>query len=875
MIYKFTDNQGTFTVKNPQRYSLYFPLTDQHGKILCSISPNLSGDIKADNDHYLTPPASIVDLNTNLLCRRDFFIRIEPQKKIIRLSYPAEDKLEAGFLYHKITKNFPLLQAEILNFVPFDLPVEIMVVKIKNKGKEPITINPTSFIPLYGRSEKNLRDHRHVSSLLNRVHISKYGITLKPTIIFNEKGHQLNKTVYYAVGFENNKIPPLGQFPTLDYFCGHGDLLQPEAITGNTTPINRNNTQFNGKETAASFRFTKKTLKRNQEIQYSLITGIDSNNGKKIRSVFEQLNSPLKIERKLKETKKYWIHRLENINFDFKQKTFNNWLRWVKFQPTLRRLFGCSFLPHFDYGKGGRGWRDLWQDALSLLLTEPLKAKSLLLDSFSGIRIDGTNATIITKEGKFISDRNSIPRVWMDHGIWPYLTLRSYIHKTGDLNILTKELPYFQDHLTNRAQKKNAQFSSQDFLLRTKNNKIYKGSILEHLLIQHLTAFFNVGKHNIIRLENADWNDGLDMAGDNGESAAFSFMYASNLNDLCFFISQLAKNKKPIILAKELLFLLGKINSHLKYTNYLKNQRRLKQYLSAIYPLSGNKIAITAEDLILKLKQKSTHLFCLLKKQEWIKKGFFNGYYDNKGKQVEGVFNGKPRLMLPSQVFALMSNALTKTKAKKIYSSINKYLKDKKLGGFRLNTNFHDLCLDLGRAFAFSYGDKENGAIFNHMSIMLSNALYKNNLVEEAYCVLSSIYKMSTTSSACIYPLIPEYFNNNGKGLYCYLTGSASWFIHTLIEETLGFKFFMGSLIINPKLTPSNFFQNSIDFSGYIHNKHLKISFIKGRYPRKFYTIREVTLDGRPLPINQKKYTIDKETLLSGSKNPHLKIFLD
>jgi cellobiose phosphorylase len=29
-----------------------------------------------------------------------------------------------------------------------------------------------------------------------------------------------------------------------------------------------------------------------------------------------------------------------------------------------------------------------------------------------------------------------------------------------------------------------------------------------------LTAFFNVGEHNNIKLEDADWNDGMDMAPD-------------------------------------------------------------------------------------------------------------------------------------------------------------------------------------------------------------------------------------------------------------------------------------------------------------------------------------------------------------------------
>ncbi|MEM7816438.1 MAG: cellobiose phosphorylase, partial [Candidatus Aenigmatarchaeota archaeon] len=100
MIYKFIDNKGTFIVKDPHKYNLYFPLTNKEGTLLSSISPNLGGDIKKDNDHFLTPPASILDLKNNLLCRRDFFIKVD--KKILRLSYPYKSILEIGFLYHKI-----------------------------------------------------------------------------------------------------------------------------------------------------------------------------------------------------------------------------------------------------------------------------------------------------------------------------------------------------------------------------------------------------------------------------------------------------------------------------------------------------------------------------------------------------------------------------------------------------------------------------------------------------------------------------------------------------------------------------------------------------------------------------------------------------
>jgi cellobiose phosphorylase len=51
---------------------------------------------------------------------------------------------------------------------------------------------------------------------------------------------------------------------------------------------------------------------------------------------------------------------------------------------------------------------------------------------------------------------------------------------------------------------------------------VYKGTLLEHILVQHLTCFHNVGDHNNIRLEDGDWNDLFDMARARGESVAFS-----------------------------------------------------------------------------------------------------------------------------------------------------------------------------------------------------------------------------------------------------------------------------------------------------------------------------------------------------------------
>ena len=86
-------------------------------------------------------------------------------------------------------------------------------------------------------------------------------------------------------------------------------------------------------------------------------------------------------------------------------------------------------------------------------------------------------------------------------------------------------------------------------------------------------------------------------------------------------------------------------------------------------------------------------------------------------------------MMLTGQVFAIMSGTATEEQVKAIARSADKYLYKKEEGGYRLNTDFHELKFDMGRMFGFAYGEKENGAVFSHMTVMYANALYRRGFV--------------------------------------------------------------------------------------------------------------------------------------------------
>jgi cellobiose phosphorylase len=190
------------------------------------------------------------------------------------------------------------------------------------------------------------------------------------------------------------------------------------------------------------------------------------------------------------------------------------------------------------------------------------------LGNFAGVRVDGSNATIIgALPGEFKADRNNIPRVWMDHGAWPLLTTQLYLDQTGDLAFLLREQTYFKDALTHRTQQRdNAWQPEQGTLQRAASGEIYRGTVLEHLLLQHLTPFFNVGEHNIIRLEGGDWNDGLDMARTRGESAAYTALYAGNFRQLSALVLSLEKlGLAEVELAAELRPLLDTLMQPVDY----------------------------------------------------------------------------------------------------------------------------------------------------------------------------------------------------------------------------------------------------------------------------------------------------------------------
>ena len=829
---RFLDDDGTFTLNDPEAVScLYFPLASEAG-LKSAITPGLGGDCKLDQETFLLEPVSSENLHASRSTRNFWCVTEEgcwsaagasAQQEADRFTEKQDEcALTVGLMWQTVCRESKQLglQAEITSFVPPQDNVEIMEVQLTNTGTVPRNVTGIAAIPIYGRSADNIRDHRNVTSMLHRLQTTEHGVLVKPTMSFDEKGHRENHNIYYVLGSTGAGEKPVAFYPTVDSFLGEGGtLLKPRAVYEGAEGVPAG-TEIAGREAMGGIRFPAVTLEPGQSTEYIVLLGVSEDEAE-IDRVLSSFHTVEQVRAALSVTRAHWQEQV-NVRYHTGDPNFDRWMRWVSFQPFLRRIYGCSFLPHHDYGRGGRGWRDLWQDCLSLLLMDPQNVGDMIRKNFGGVRVDGTNATIIgAGDGNFIADRNGIARVWMDHALWPQITTKLYIDQTGDLDILNSPAPYFKDPQALRGtgidQDWNDAYGNRQ---RTESGEVYQGTILEHLLIQHLTAFYEVGEHNIFRLRGADWNDALDMAAEHGESVAFTCAYAGNLRDLAGLLRRLTKEGDTVSLLEEIQELLA--GGPAIYPDVPAKANVLERYTRrCIHNVSGRTIRVSLRELADNLEIKADWLMEHIRRQEWIsdgENGWFNSYYDNHGRQVEGVQpDGSVRMMLTGQVFAIMSGTATDTQVEAVARSADRYLYKKEAGGYRLNTDFHELKFDMGRMFGFAYGEKENGAVFSHMTVMYANALYRRGFVREGYRALQSLADTALDfQTSRIFPGIPEYFNADGRGMYHYLTGAASWYMLTVITEMFGVHGEGGNLVITPKLVREQFDERgeaAIDFS--------------------------------------------------------------
>ena len=113
--------------------------------------------------------------------------------------------------------------------------------------------------------------------------------------------------------------------------------------------------------------------------------------------------------------------------------------------------------------------------------------------------------------------------------------------------------------------------------------------------------------------------------------------------------------------------------------------------------------------------------------------------------------------------------------------------------------------------------------------------------------MLDGIYRHNQDLSLSgIYPGIPEYVEPGGRGMYPYLTGSASWYLLTMLTEVLGIKGRFGDLVLEPKLMPEQFDADGrASVLTLFAGRRLRVTYYNpDGLPWGMYTIAQIRLGG-------------------------------
>lgn len=899
-------NDGAFVWPEADSVSrLYFPLMNTHG-MKCSVTPELKGDVAAAFHQYLTAATVTEELHRNV-SSRNFWIKIENQapwsvggvsafQRSVKWTGRSDAMQVIGrpgaFGVHRSNETLGI-SSEVTVFVPTtDDLVEIMIVTLTNISSETIRFTPWSSSPIFGRHADNFRDHRQVTTMFQKVFTEEHGVRVKPSIVHDEHGHQPNRMNYAVLGFGANGDAPVAVWPVMADFIGEGGSLDnPEAVFKGLYPPDYAPGDADGREAVGAMRYAEAILEAGQRVVFVVLHGITSDEHE-LDTWKQKYGSEARALDWLQKTLQYWRELTSSVSFHTGDSSFDNWMRWIIYQVKSRQVFGNSFLPDFGYGRGGRGWRDLWQDLLSIFLVNPSGARDEMLNNFKGVRVDGSNATIVgANPGEFKADRNNVPRSWCDHGAWPLLVVDFYLHQTGDLDFLLLPSTYWKDQFCFRNTKTDPDWTlSQGNQQRDVAGNVVTGSVLEHLLLQQLSAFYNVGSHNNLLLEGGDWNDTLDMARENGESVCFHSFYGENMNRLANLLAQISPFEKgSIMLMNEMLPLLDQLPGQkpVDYDNPAAKQLRLKSFFTSVeHTVSGNKTRVAIEDLRTDLQNKARHIQRHIARNEWLSTDehyhFFNGHYDNNGFPLHGQTPRGAMMDLTSQVIPVINQMATDSQIEELWKSVNHYLKDDNAPGLRLCTPFKELDLSVGRITGFAYGFKEHGSKWMQQNIMLMHGLYQAGHTEKGFSLLQQITELCYKSEkALIFPGIPSYFEPGDRGAYAYLTGSSAWLLLSLTTMVFGVTAHFGNLLLRPALHSSQFdASRKAILTRNFRDLRLQVDYLRADDAVRFYNqVNQVLINGFQVdsePCSPGQWLIPYQKLTDLNKDGvcHLVVFL-
>ena len=641
-----------------------------------------------------------------------------------------------GFGYSVFEHNEGGIVTELTVYVATDAPVKFSVLKVRNESGRSCKLSATSYV------EWVLGDLRHKTA----PHVNT-SFDLSGCVIFASNPY--NQAFAERVAFLQTDDPVNSLTCDRKEFLGrNGSLKNPAALR---------RSKLSGKKGAAldpcaaiqvNFELA---AGQGREIVFRLGSG---RNMADANDIIRRFRGSAAAYSALEGVWQFWSQTLGTVQIETPDPSLNVLTNgWLLYQTLACRVWARS--GYYQSG-GAYGFRDQLQDVMSLIHSKPnILREHLILFASRQFHEGDVQHWWHPPSGRGVRTHCSDDYLWL-----PLATCR-YLSATGDTGILDESVYFLEGRPVN---------PEDDSYFDLPGHSEEKGTLYEHCKRSILHGL-KYGEHGLPLIGTCDWNDGMNMVGNQGKGESVW---------LGFFLFDV-----------------------------------LSQFASVAQARADIEFVAICRNAAKKLQKN-------IEKNGWDGEWYRRAYFDN-GVALGSSANEECKIDSISQSWSVLSGAAGKERSAIAMNSMyNRLVRQKDSLVQLLDPPFDKSDLNPGYIKGYVPGVRENGGQYTHAAVWAAMAFAKlgeNNISWEILRMINPIshagspeevarYKVEPyVIAADVYALAPH----TGRGGWTWYTGSAGWMYRLIVESLLGLRLETDKLSIDPCI-PSDWISYKIHY---------------------------------------------------------------
>ncbi|MDF2925697.1 MAG: glycosyltransferase [Paenibacillaceae bacterium] len=615
-------------------------------------------------------------------------------------------------------------------FVPLEDPVKIIRVRLRNTASRTQRLAVT----YYAEWVLGVQRQGNASYLL-----SQWDETATILTVQNRYQETFREASAFLGIYPQNKAAAGDLSWTADQleFIGRNGSVQQPAALGRTGLSNRTE----GSSAGCGAIQSKLALQAGEETEVIIVLGCESSPAKAAELALKY-STAASCDEAWEQMAGYWDRTLDQIVVDTPSPETNILLNgWLVYQSLACRMWARSA---FYQAGGAYGFRDQLQDSLALLHTAPELARRQIILHASHQYVEGDVQHWWHEETE-----RGIRTLFSDDLLWLPYTASRYVEHTGDETLFAETAPYLES-----GQLRQGEHERYEPTVQSGGS----GTVYEHCIRAIDKALERIGEHGLPLIGVGDWNDGMNLVGDEGRGESVW---------LAWFLCDVLQRFAPVCAGR------GEPD---------REQR---------YRLARTELQAAAD----------SHAW----DGQWYRRAFTDA-----GTWLGSIQNEECRIDAIAQSWSVISEAAPLDRARQAMQSFDRELVDRELSVVRLLTPpFDHTEPSPGYIQGYPPGIRENGAQYTHgviWGMVAWSKLGQGDKAFELFHMLNPITHTRTDQevrqyvgepyvmAADVYTSEPH----RGHAGWTWYTGAASWMYQCGIEWILGLQKRGDKLYLNP-----------------------------------------------------------------------------